>query len=434
MGETPGCRDLCITRMRVRDFASIAACDVSFGPLTVLIGVNAAGKSNVMDALRFVSDALSTSIEQALASRGGLDQLLHRSADDRQAASFSIEVDLTVDAGGPARATYGFEISTGEHRPGSHTVRREWCELTFGDEQAMHFNADHGEIRGISLIPNAAPQRSNVDTSNLLNRSPDRLVLPALATYTSLGVVESTFRRMSFYELDSATLRRVEDAPAPARRLGPRGQNVGQVLGRIAAEFPQAKEELDGYMRSLIPQALGVDERRDGDFSTIQARFWDGESGAAFWAAVNAGSVDPGDRHVKVFRRHALSEGTVRGAGVLAALFQPEALTGTIPLIAIEEPETAIHPSRVGALYDAMHEAAQRTQVIVTTQSSEFLDSESADAAHLLVVEMVDGATRIGPVDEATRRFLAGRPSQLAELHRQGQLRPAVGPSDGGDR
>lgn len=117
---------------------------------------------------------------------------------------------------------------------------------------------------------------------------------------------------------------------------------------------------------------------------------------------------------------------------MLAALFQPDALTGAITLVATEEPETAIHPSSAGAPYDAAHEASRRTQVVVTTQSADFLDSEHADPSHLLVVEMVNGATRVGSVGERTRRFLAEQPSQLAELHRQGQPRPA--PPLGGGR
>ncbi|MDQ1308343.1 MAG: ATPase core protein [Actinomycetota bacterium] len=436
MSGDPGRREPCVARMRLRNFTSVAWCDIALGPLAVLVGFNAAGKSNVLDALRFVGDALSTSLGQALATRGGLDQILHRSADDRQAETFAIEVDLVVGAHGTqARATYGFEIGRDEERRSAYTVRREQCTLTFGDGSTEEFTVIDGEIAGSSspAIPDSA-ERGPVPEPLRgvpLGRPQDRLLLPAFALNSPVELVESAFRAMRFYELDSATLRKVEDAPTPARVLGARGENVGQVLGLIAAEYPLAKEELDGYLRSLVPQALGVDERRDGDFSTIEARFWTGRAGAAYWAAVNTGASAPGDPHVKVFRRHALSEGTVRSAGVLAALFQPEVLTGTIPLVAIEEPETAIHPSRAGALYDAVYETSRHTQVIVTTQSSDFLDSEYADASHLLVVEAVNGATRVGPVDEATRRFLTEHPSHLAELHRQGQLRPAPAPAPG---
>lgn len=67
-----------VRRVRIRNYRSVAECDVRLGPLTVLLGFNASGKSNFLDALRFVADALETSPEQAAARRGGLEALLYR--------------------------------------------------------------------------------------------------------------------------------------------------------------------------------------------------------------------------------------------------------------------------------------------------------------------------------------------------------------------
>ena len=47
-----------LRRVKIRDYKSIAYCDVELGPLTVLVGRNGAGKSNFLDALGFVADAL----------------------------------------------------------------------------------------------------------------------------------------------------------------------------------------------------------------------------------------------------------------------------------------------------------------------------------------------------------------------------------------
>ncbi|MFF2131775.1 AAA family ATPase [Streptomyces olivochromogenes] len=66
-----------LTRVRVQNFRSVAACDVQLAPLTILAGPNAAGKSNSLDAIRYVRDALGSSPGQALESRGGLHEVLH---------------------------------------------------------------------------------------------------------------------------------------------------------------------------------------------------------------------------------------------------------------------------------------------------------------------------------------------------------------------
>ena len=42
-----------LTRVKLRNYKSIARCDVELGPLAILVGPNAAGKSNFLDALAF---------------------------------------------------------------------------------------------------------------------------------------------------------------------------------------------------------------------------------------------------------------------------------------------------------------------------------------------------------------------------------------------
>ena len=66
------------TRVTLRNYKSIAACDVSPAPLSFLVGPNGSGKSNFLDALRFVADALRSSLGDALSERGGIGEVLHR--------------------------------------------------------------------------------------------------------------------------------------------------------------------------------------------------------------------------------------------------------------------------------------------------------------------------------------------------------------------
>ena len=68
-----------VTRVVLKNFKSIAACDVKLGPLTVLVGPNGSGKSNFVDSLRFVSDSLTTTLDHALRDRGGINEVRRRS-------------------------------------------------------------------------------------------------------------------------------------------------------------------------------------------------------------------------------------------------------------------------------------------------------------------------------------------------------------------
>src|SRR6267154_3935173 len=80
-----------LRRVRIRGYKSIAFCDVSLQSLTILVGRNAAGKSNFLDALAFLRDALRYNVAEALRRRGGIDNVLHRTSPTD---SFSIEIEL----------------------------------------------------------------------------------------------------------------------------------------------------------------------------------------------------------------------------------------------------------------------------------------------------------------------------------------------------
>ena len=68
-----------LTRIVLRNYKSIAACDVSPAQLSFLVGPNGSGKSNFLDALRFIADSLRFSLDHALRDRGGVIDVRRRS-------------------------------------------------------------------------------------------------------------------------------------------------------------------------------------------------------------------------------------------------------------------------------------------------------------------------------------------------------------------
>lgn len=93
-----------LTRVRVKNYKSIGACDVDLGALSFLVGPNGAGKSNFLDALRFVADSLSTTVDHALRDRGGINEVRRRSGGHPN--HFGLRVDFRLRTGASGHYAY----------------------------------------------------------------------------------------------------------------------------------------------------------------------------------------------------------------------------------------------------------------------------------------------------------------------------------------
>ena len=81
-----------ITRVRAKNFRSLADVDVTLGPLTVLVGKNGAGKSAFVDVLRFTRDMLTIGLKKACGVRGSFDSL--RYSHSEKTENIDIEIEL----------------------------------------------------------------------------------------------------------------------------------------------------------------------------------------------------------------------------------------------------------------------------------------------------------------------------------------------------
>ena len=93
-------------------------------------------------------------------------------------------------------------------------------------------------------------------------------------------------------------------------------------------------------------------------------------------------------------------------------------------LVGIEEPEIALHPAAAGVLLDGLRDAADKTQIIITSHSPDLLDDKELDPESILAVEAHDGITTIGHVHEAGRSAVRDRLYTTGELLRLNQLQP----------
>lgn len=112
-----------------------------------------------------------------------------------------------------------------------------------------------------------------------------------------------------------------------------------------------------------------------------------------------------------------LSDGTIRFIILLAILLRP----GVSPLICLEEPELGLHPDALTLIAELPVEAAQKTQIVVTTQSDILVSVLSEHAESVVVCDNLGGASRLHRLESDKLRFWMDK-YKLGEIWRAGEL------------
>lgn len=377
-----------LTRVVVQNYKSIRSCDVTLGPLTFLVGPNGSGKSNFLDALRFVSDALSGSLEQAARSRGGIGEMMTRHSGYEQEVGFRLEFRLSQNVVGH----YAFSLDSLRENA---SVTCEECFISDTGRPGFYefYKVADGQLTDSLLpIPPAAAS--------------DRLYLARVSGVPAFRPVFDALSRMAFYELSPAELRELQP-PGASDVLARDGTNLPSVLRNLENTTPDVMDRVRVYLRQVVPAIAGVRAARLGPFESVE---FEQESA--------------GGDHSR-FLSTSMSDGTLRSLAILVALFQNGDGHGPL-VVGLEEPETALHPAAAEVLLDSLREASESRQILVTSHSPDLLDRGGVTDAEILAVVSERGETRIGAIDEASRSVLRDGLFGAGELLRMDQLRPEV--------
>lgn len=367
-----------LTRMTVSNYRSIGE-DVSidFEPLTVLVGINGSGKSNLLDAPRFVAQALTEGLENAVEERHGFDSMLRDVGGPRGTMMVRLELDHPGWV-----ADYSVELGAPQRDRDNFSVRNESLEVR-----------DKATQRTEKLSTNST---GKVSTSFKGLESPVRdkrsLTLFTVGGDERLQPVVEALRGIETYALFPEKLREPQK-PSQRDYLSKFGDNWPSIVRRVMAT-PAARD-----------LRLSLD-RVTGDIVDLRAR----RLGAGFLVAEFGHAR--ADGKTQWFDAARESDGTLRVAGILTALVQQPALT----MIGVEEPEQTVHAGVIPVLVDFLREASLSSLVVVTTHSPDLLDLVPAEG--IRVVDRIDGTTRVARLDEGQQTLVKQRLASAGELLR----------------
>ena len=367
-----------LSSLVVRNYRSLRDARIELGDFTLFIGANASGKSAILDALRFLSEAVHTRDFRApVFSRGGILNLAWKGEEARQ-------VELTV-------------VLEEEDR------RLEWSvQLT---RQAYDF---HVEEDIFDNTPGAPPTQllraekgegwwwSGEERERVTLKQPLSICALAAASadasFPAREVAEFV-GKWGFFDPSPFLLRRDWNLP-DSGRFDPYGRNLGETLYALSTSSPDVLQKIVSATRSVVGLPLRIEPRESED------RFYFVQDEPGLQYPVNQMGV---------------SSGTLRMLALMTALYGQR---GTV-LIGIEEPENYIHPAALSSFVDHVLDARDRVQFMVTTHSPLLLDFLS-DPAVVSVVSRDDleGTRVIKEKDPAgVRRALEASGFGLGEYY-----------------
>lgn len=382
-----------ITELALHNWKSFDDSTLLIDQITFLIGTNASGKSNIVDALMFISRLSSGErlAEVCKSIRGGVDQIIRRGCD-------MAKVTVTFKAGTTKyRYSLSFSIDKTEayvnHESLDVETRNDsWYNLFETDlilpsdtsnQITARFDKDRpGPRKGISLRRDITIL-SQVQSQNLLKGIKDG-AKAALDTFASIYILDPTPTEMREFVPLSETLK--SD-----------GSNVAGVIAALPAEeSAEFEQRLTGYVSRLPEKDIRkVWAERVGRFKDT----------AMLYCIEDWGT--PG-MTMEIDAR-SMSDGTLRFIAIIVALLTRPADS----LIVIEEIDNGLHPSRAGELVHALADIAtdRDFDVLCTTHNPVLIDalgSEILGSVSCVSREGINGTTAVFRLTE--------RPNFLREL------------------
>lgn len=361
-----------IQEIHIAGYRSVRDIRLSLGPINVLTGPNGCGKSNLYQSMYLLAAAAHGELARAFADEGGMPSALWAGPRRTRAKQETVRLSLGVTIN-----DLSYELRCGLPVPPGHVTRTEPSQFTQdpeikeeklslvqGRKSIPLMERDGGSVwlrddegrRAVYPVPGSDSVLTHL-------REPHR--------FLQLAAISTELKSWRFYHY----FRTDADAPARHPQVGVRTPVLDREGKDLAAALQTIREVGD---REGLESA--IDAAFPGAKLTIRS------DRARFSLSLRMPGMD------REFEARELSDGTLRYLCLLAALMSPRPPS----VMALNEPETSLHPDLLEPLAALITQASKYSQLWITTHSqalSAAIECSSGQAP--IRLEKVDGETLV---------------------------------------
>lgn len=370
---TKGC-DVKLTHIAITNWRNFAHIEFDLASRLFVVGPNSSGKTNLLAALRFLSDVARLGLAAASENWGGPERYFRSGTDS---ASFTVTADVDT-----RQVTYDLSLQRLTGIPGENVL--EGDQLRILEPRVLDDRADLFSWKDVAESSGDDPahgREGEADTSFLPPEYVDEKLLidgeevPFIHDSKQVRLGASYIRKLL------AGIRYIHPNPKKmlerADRYDPdNGTGFFQHVGRFSdQQLDAVVDRIRPIMASVVPEIPNLSYQRMGLGTEL-----------VFY------SDTPVRGASGVYSHEQFSEGTLR---LLGLLFDLATLPRDTSVVLIEEPETFLQASVVRSLPSLLAEVAMNrdVQMVISTHSPELIDSELVLPSQVLVLRSENGET-----------------------------------------
>lgn len=349
-----------ISHIRLKNWRNFKSVDVDLGQRVFLVGPNASGKSNFLDALRFLHEVAKPEgggLQKAVADRGGLSKIRCLAATYHS----DVEVDISLAEKPGTPVLWRYALGVKQETSGIRRPRIAYELVWKGDTQIV--KRPDAEDRGDA----------------------DRLT----QTYLQQTNANKEFRdvaqflgKVSYIHLVPQLVRFPRAFSGPGMPEDPFGRNLLEKMGQTLEKTRKSRlMKIEKALRVAVPQLKDLSyliDNKEGGVPHLEAVY-------EHWRARGAHQ-----------REMDFSDGTLRLMGLLWSLFEGEA-----PLL-LEEPELSLHTAIIRVIPGLIYRLTKknRRQIFLSTHSAEMLSDKGIGTDEVLLLLPSAQGTEVKPAAE----------------------------------